>query len=81
MKILSPSKHSHPDRTVVAVSVLLLRRLRAKNLESFDSLRHYVIAKAPDCDALFLPAMHFLFLLGLVDYSAKNDSFRFVREK
>lgn len=81
MKILSPSKHSHPDKTVIAISLLLLKRLKAKRTEQFDALRGHILEKAPDCDALFIPALHFLFLLGLVDYSAKNDAFRALRRE
>jgi hypothetical protein len=33
--MLRPTKHSHPDRTIINVSVLLLGRLKAKRLEDY----------------------------------------------
>lgn len=79
MKILSPSKHSHPDKTVMSVATVLLRRLKVKRIESFDSLRSHVRDVSPGCDIFFVPAVSFLFILGLVEYSSQNDSFIFQR--
>jgi hypothetical protein len=39
--MLRPTKHSHPDRTVINVSLLLLARLKTRRLDDYDSLRKY----------------------------------------
>ena len=40
--MLRPTKHSHPDRTVMNASLMLLSRLKSRRLESYDGLRTYV---------------------------------------
>lgn len=76
--MLRPSKHSHPDRTVINVSVLLLSRLKVRRLESFDSLRTYAKKSVIGGDVLFLPALNFLYLIGLIDYRPKTDSVEYL---
>ena len=77
--MLRPSKHAHPDRTVVNVALLLLRRLKAKRLSDYSSLLTYARQSVPGGDVLFLPSLNFLFLLGLVIYHPKTDSFEYAR--
>jgi hypothetical protein len=76
--MLRPSKHSHPDRTVINVSILLLSRLKARRLESFDSLRAYAKKSVIGGDVLFLPSLNFLYLIGLIDYRPKTDSVEYL---
>jgi hypothetical protein len=76
--ILRPTKHSHPDRTVINVSVLLLNRLKSKRLEDYYGLRNYAKKVVNGGDVLFLPALNFLFLLGLIDYRPKTDSVEYL---
>lgn len=76
--MLRPTKHSHPDRTVINVSLLLLARLKAHRLEDYDSLRKYAKKAVTGGDVLFLPALNFLYLLGLIEYRPKTDSVEFV---
>ena len=72
--MLRPNKFSHPDRTLVHVAILLLARVRAKRVEHYDALRKYVTRIVRGGDVLFLPALNFLFLLGLIEYRPKTDS-------
>ena len=37
--MLRPTKHSHPDRTVISVALLLLARLQTRRLENYEALR------------------------------------------
>lgn len=76
--MLRPSKHSHPDRTVINVALLLLARLRTRRLEPYDALRGYTKRSVSGGDFLFLPALNVLYLLGLVDYHPKTDSFEYL---
>jgi hypothetical protein len=76
--MLLPSKHAHPDRTVVAASAVLLRELRSKRLVSFDDLAKKLAGSTGDsADYLFLPAVSVLHLLGLVEYLRTVDSFEY----
>lgn len=76
--MLRPSKHSHPDRTVVSMALVLLRRLRDRRLEEYDALLGFARKSVAGAEFLFLPALSFLFLMGLVEYHAKTDSFEYV---
>ena len=75
--MIRPTKHSHPDRTVVGVAVLLLARLRARRVEEYDALRKCA-RQIVGGDVLFLSALNFLFVLGLVEYRPKTDSFEYL---
>lgn len=75
--MLRPSKHSHPDRTVISLAMLLLARLKARRVEEYDALRK-IVKKMSGGDVLFLPAMNLLFLLGLVEYRPKTDAFEYM---
>jgi hypothetical protein len=75
--MLKPSKHAHPDKTVVAVATVILRRLRNRRIERFDDLRGYVIANRQGVGTLLLPALNLLFLLGLIEYRPKTDAFEY----
>lgn len=76
--MLRPSKHSHPDRTVVNVALLILSRLKARRLEDYFSLRKYAKKMVRGGDVLFLPALNFLFLIGLIEYRPKTDSVEYL---
>jgi hypothetical protein len=76
--MLRPSKHSHPDRTVINVSMLLLTRLKTRRVEEFDTLKAFAKKSVIGGDLLFLPATNLLYLLGLVDYRPKTDAFEYV---
>lgn len=76
--MLRPSKHSHPDRTVVGISVRLLARLKARRLEDYDDLKRHVAKTVTGGDVLFLPALNLLYLLGLIDYRPKTNAIEYV---
>ncbi|XCN74929.1 MAG: ABC-three component system middle component 8 [Candidatus Electrothrix aestuarii] len=72
--MLRPTKHSHPDRTVINVSLLLLDYLKKYRIEEYGKLRRKIKEKTVGGDVLFLPALSFLYLLGLVEYRPKTDA-------
>lgn len=76
--MLRPTKHSHPDRTVVNVALLLLRHLRRRRLDRYTDLRAFAKKAVAGGDVLFLPALNLLFLLGLIEYRAKIDAGEYV---
>lgn len=80
MKMLQPTKHSHPDRTVIYISTVLLKRLRTKRVEEYSKLLK-LAAKVQNGDLLFMPAVNLLYLLGLIEYRPKIDSFEYVGPK
>ena len=76
--MLRPTKHSHPDRTVTNLSLLLLARLKTRRLDGYDSLRKYAKTAVTGGDVLFLPSLNFLYLLGLIEYRPKTDAVEYV---
>jgi len=75
--MLRPTKHSHPDRTVIHVSLLLLARLKARRVDEYDVLRRFAKKSAVGGDVLFLPALNFLYLMGLIEYHPKTDAIEY----
>jgi hypothetical protein len=76
--MLRPTKHSHPDRTVINLSVVLLARLRNRRLDDYYGLQKYAKKTVSGGDVLFLPALNFLYLMGLVEYRPKTDSVEYL---
>ena len=76
--MLRPTQHSHPDRTVMNVALLLLAHLRKRRLDGYSALRGYAKKTVTGGDVLFLPALNFLFLLGLIEYRPKTDAIEYV---
>jgi hypothetical protein len=72
--VLKPTKHSHPDATVVAVAAELLKSLRKKRIVPFDQLRQIVRETHKGADVLLLPALDLLFILGTISYRPKVDA-------
>jgi hypothetical protein len=58
----------------------VLARLKKYRIEEYETLRA-LVKKMPGGDALFLPALNLLYLLGLIEYRPKNDSVEYVGSK
>ena len=78
MSLLLPTKHSHPDKTIIAIATIILQRLKKVRLEQYDDLLDYLQNKNKNGEYLFLSAINFLYLLGLVEYQKKTDSFEYI---
>lgn len=76
--MLRPSKHSHPDRTVINVALLLLGRLKKRRLDNYGDLRAFAKKAITGGDVLYLPALNFLFLVGLIEYHSKTDAVEYL---
>lgn len=76
--MLRPTKHSHPDRTIINLSLLLLVRLKARRVDAYEALRNYAKKAVVGGNVLFLPALNFLYLLGLIEYRPKTDAVEYV---
>ncbi len=76
--MLRPTKHSHPDRTVINASLLLLVRIKKRRLEKYEELLKFIKKSCARSDELFLPALSFLYLMGLIEYRPKVDSIEYV---
>jgi len=77
--MLRPTKHSHPDRTVIHVALLLLIRLKTRRVDEYDELRKFAKKSVTGGDVLFVPALNFLYVVGLIEYRPKTDAVEYVR--
>ena len=75
--MIRPSKHSHPDQTIVYASAVILRHLASKRVAQYDSLRQVVLKLIPTGKVLFIPAVNLLYALGVITYHPKSDSFEY----
>jgi hypothetical protein len=76
--MIRPTKHSHPDRTVINVALLLLARLKTRRVDEYDVLRKYAKKSIVGGDVLYLPALNFLYLMGLIEYRPKTDAIEYI---
>lgn len=76
--MLRPTKHSHPDRTIISLALILMARLKDRRVDDYSGLRKYAKKAVSGGDVLFLPALNFLYLMGLVDYRQKTDAVEYV---
>lgn len=52
----------------------MLRELQKRGVVEFERLRGLVVKRVgPDAEVTFLPSLSFLYLLGKIEYHAKND--------
>ncbi len=72
--MIKPNKHTLPDKTIIHAATAILPYMRKNSVISFDGLKQYLLEKSPGCEALFIPTLEFLFLLGRIDYLSKNDA-------
>lgn len=75
--MLSPTKHTDLDHTLLAVAAIILKRLQLKKVEQFTVLRKLVRSRSFENDILIVPALSFLFALGLIEYLPKADLFEY----
>jgi uncharacterized membrane protein len=75
---LLPTKHSHPDKTTLALAVIIIKRLKKVRIEQYDKLLEFLEKKNSSAKSLFLSSMNFLYLMGLINYHKKTDSFEYV---
>jgi hypothetical protein len=76
--MITPSKHLDLDRSVIRVASEVLNELRRRRMMEYDAVIRLIKRRVgDDGDAVVAPALRFLFLLGRIDYHAKNDSFEY----
>lgn len=78
MNYLLPTKHSHPDKTILAAAFLITKRLKKNRVSKYDELLTHLKKINDEGDYLFIPAINFLYLVGILTYHPKNDSFEYV---
>lgn len=76
--MLRPTKHSHPDKTIVNVSLIIVSRLKNLRVEGYSDLLNHIKQNVSGGEVLFLPSLNFLYILGLIEYRPQIDSLEYV---
>ena len=76
--MLRPSKHSHPDETVLAATTVLLNELHKKRVVPYEELKNALGKRSEGVEFLFNPGLSVLYLLGLIDYRPTADVFEYL---
>lgn len=76
--MLFPSKHDNPDQTIIAVASTMIKYLSRYQIAEYDKLLAHCRKGGKRVDYLFSPAISLLYLLGLVQYLPKADSFEWL---
>lgn len=74
---LLPTKHSHPDKTTLALSAVIVKRLKKIRIDKYDDLLDFLQKKDAEAKTLFLSAINFLYLMGVITYHKKTDCFEY----
>ena len=62
--MIRPAKHLNLNTCVLRAAAVLLSRLRDERLCRFSDLRASLETFGEDAEPIFMPTLHFLFLLG-----------------
>ncbi len=76
--MLSLTKHAHPDKTLLSISLTLLSSIKRDRLVDYGKLKAIAKKSVAGGEFLFLPALNFLFLLGLIEYRSKIDAVEYI---
>lgn len=76
--MIRPAKHLNLDTCVLRAAAALLVRLREERICRFVELRNTLESFGEDAEPIFMPTLHFLFLLGRIDYHSQTDSFEYL---
>lgn len=77
--MIRPAKHLNLNACVLRASAIVLAKLQSERSCGFAELRQSLDDLGGDADVIFLPTVHFLYLLGRVDYHAQTDSFEYLQ--
>jgi len=76
--MLRPSKHAHPDKTIISVSTTILKKIKKDRISSLDEILVHVKNKVSGNEVLIMPSLSFLYLVGIIEYHSKNDTIEYV---
>ena len=77
--MIRPAKHLNLNTCVLRAASRLLVRLQQDRVCRFADLRASLSDLGDDADAVFLPTVNFLYLVGRIDYHTQTDSFEYLQ--
>lgn len=79
--MIRPAKHLNLNSCVLRAAAVLLLRLKEERVCGFSELRQSLDIFGEDAEPIFMPTIHFLFLLGRIDYLPQTDSFEYLEAR
>lgn len=77
--MIIPSKHLNLNTCVLRAVSILLSKLQATRVCTYDDLRACLDVFGEDADIAFGHSVHLLFLLGRVEYRPQTDSIEYIQ--
>jgi hypothetical protein len=79
--MLIPNKYTNIDISLLSISGEILKIFRDNNTITYSNLLNSVISKKGiESKSIFLPALSFLFLFGIIKYHKKEDIIEYCNE-
>jgi len=79
--MIRPAKHLNLNTCVLRAASRVLARLQGERICRFADLRASLSDLGDDAEVVFLPTIHFLFLLGQLDYHPQTDCFEYLQPR
>mgnify|MGYP001605077382 CR=1 FL=1 len=80
--MITPTKYMDLDLSIVRVASLIIKMFEQSKILEYREVLDYLIGKAgDDVKHVFVPALDFLYLLGIVEYHLHTDSIEFIGTK
>ena len=76
--MIRAAKNLDLDICVLRAASVILNRLRKDRVCGYTELQKCLRVLGKDSDVVFLPSIHFLYLLGKVQYHPQTDSFEYI---
>lgn len=76
--MIRPAKHLDLNTCLLRAASKLLAKLQEDRLCSFAELKDALRLLGADAECVFLPTVHFLYLVGRVEYHPQTDSFEYL---
>lgn len=77
--MIRPAKHLNLNSCLIRAAACLLSKLQKKRICSYGELKHALDYLGPDSEVLFVPSLHFLFLMGRLHYHPQTDAFEYIQ--
>jgi hypothetical protein len=77
--MIRPAKHLNLNTCVLRAASRLLARLQQDRVCRFTDLQASLVDLGDDAEIVFLPTLHFLYLMGRVNYHPQTDSFEYLQ--
>ncbi len=77
--MIRPAKHLNLNTCVLRSAAILLARLQSERVCQFVELRDALSELGENAEPVFMPTIHFLYLMGRIEYHSHNDCFEYVK--